>query len=94
MPATAARALTVGVINIRVRSEERALIDQAAVLSGKTRSEFMLEAARHAATDAILNRTLFHLNPAAYASLAALLDAPLQPNDRLARTLRTKAPWE
>ena len=43
---------------------------------------------------AILNRTLFHLEPAAYASFAALLDAPPQPNAKLARMLRTKAPWE
>jgi len=30
----------------------------------------------------------------AYAALAALFDAPAQPNERLRKTLTTPAPWE
>ena len=87
-------ATTVGAINIRVRPDERALIDQAAVIAGKSRSEFMLEAARRAAADAILDRTLFRLQPAAFAKFQALLDAPPQPNARLRKLLETAPPWE
>lgn len=89
-----ASATTVGAINIRVRPDERALIDQAAVISGKSRSEFMLEAARRAAADAILDRTLFRLQPAAFAKFRALLDAPPKPNARLRKLLETAPPWE
>jgi uncharacterized protein (DUF1778 family) len=92
LPAEAKPAITVGAINIRVRPEERALIDQAAVLSGKSRSEFMLEAARRAATDAILDRTLLRLEPAAFARFVAMLDAPPQPNDKLRKLLGTTPP--
>lgn len=91
--AKAKPAITVGAINIRIRPEERALIDQAAVLSGKSRSEFMLEAARRAATDAILDRTLLRLEPAAFERFVALLDAPPQPNDKLRKLLGTTPPW-
>jgi len=92
-PAKAKPAITVGAINIRVRPEERALIDHAAMLSGKSRSEFMLEAARRAATDAILDRTLLRLQPAAFACFVAMLDAPPQPNEKLRKLLGTTPPW-
>lgn len=92
-PAKAKPAITVGAINIRVRPEERALIDQAAVLSGKSRSEFMLEAARRAATDTILDRTLLRLEPAAFARFVAMLDAPPQPNNKLRTLLGATPPW-
>ena len=92
-PAKAKPAITVGAINIRVRAEERALIDHAAMLSGKSRSEFMLEAARRAANDAILDRTLLRLEPAAFARFVAMLDAPPQPNEKLRKLLGTTPPW-
>lgn len=85
---------TVGAINIRVRDDDRTLIDQAASLSGKSRSEFMLDAARRAANETILDRTLFRMAPAAFATFTAMLDAPPQPSERLRKLLTTKAPWE
>ncbi len=81
-------------INIRVEPGERALIDQAASLSGKSRSEFMLDAARRAATDAILDRTLFRMQPALFTKFVAMLDAKPQPNERLRKLMQTKVPWE
>jgi len=54
----------------------------------------MLEAARRAATDAILDRTLFRAQPAAYAKFQALLDAPPIPNGRLRKLLESAPPWE
>ena len=54
----------------------------------------MLDAARHAAEDALLDRKVFALNPKAYAEFLVRLDAPPRPNARLRRSLRTSAPWE
>jgi uncharacterized protein (DUF1778 family) len=54
----------------------------------------MLDAARHAAEDTLLDRTVFAVSPAAYAEFLARLDAPPQPNERLRRSLETVAPWE
>jgi uncharacterized protein (DUF1778 family) len=81
-------------LNIRIKPEVRGLIDRAAELVGKNRTDFVLDAARHAAEDALLDRTVFVVNSKAYAEFIARLDAPPQPNERLRRSLKTVAPWE
>jgi uncharacterized protein (DUF1778 family) len=81
-------------LNLRIKPELRGLIDRAAELAGKNRTDFVLEAARRAAEDALLDRTVFTVGPKAYAEFLARLDAPPQPNERLRRTMRTRAPWE
>jgi uncharacterized protein (DUF1778 family) len=81
-------------LNIRIKPEVRGLIDRAAALTGKNRTDFVLDAARNAAEDALLDRTVFALNPKAYAEFLARLDALPGPNERLRRSLRTKAPWD
>ena len=81
-------------LNIRIKPELRGLIDRAAELAGKNRTDFVLDAARLAAEDALLDRTVFAVNATAYAEFQALLDAPPSPNDRLLRSLQTPAPWE
>jgi uncharacterized protein (DUF1778 family) len=81
-------------LNIRIKPEVRGLIDRAAQLVGKNRTDFVLDAARHAAEDALLDRTMFLVSTKAYAEFVARLDAPPQPNARLRRTLETIAPWK
>src|SRR3954451_13578013 len=81
-------------LNLRIKPEERGLIDRAASLTGRTRTDFVLEAARRAAEEALLDRTVFTVSPEAYAEFAARLDAPPQPNERLKRSLKTAAPWD
>jgi uncharacterized protein (DUF1778 family) len=81
-------------LNLRIKPEERGLIDRAAKTLGKTRTDFVLDAARRAAEDALLDRTVLTVSPKAYAEFLARLDAPPQPNERLQKTLRTVAPWE
>lgn len=81
-------------LNLRIKPELRALIDRAAALSDKNRTDFVLDAARRAAEDALLDRTVFVLNPKAYAEFVAKLDSPPRPNARLRRSLQTIPPWE
>lgn len=81
-------------LNLRIKPELRGLIDRAAELSGKNRTDFVLDAARRAAEDALLDRTVFSVNPKAYAEFLKRLDAPPQPNDRLRRTMRAAALWD
>ena len=80
-------------LNIRIRPEERDLIDRAAQARGKNRTDFILDAARQAAVDALLDRTLFSVGLDAYAAFLARLDAPADPSERLARTMRSPPPW-
>jgi uncharacterized protein (DUF1778 family) len=81
-------------LNIRIKPEERGLIDRAARLAGKSRTSFLLEAGRRAAENALLDRTLFKAGQKAYAEFVARLDAPPQPNEKLRRTMETPAPWD
>ena len=81
-------------LNLRIKPEERGLIDRAAKMLGKNRTDFMLDAARRAAEEALLDRTILTVSLKAYAEFLARLDAPPQPNERLRRTMRTSAPWE
>jgi uncharacterized protein (DUF1778 family) len=80
-------------LNLRIPAAERGLIDRAALASGKTRTDFILGAARRAAEEELLDRTVFVVSPTAYARFVAMLDAPPKPNDRLRRTMQTPPPW-
>ena len=53
MPAAARDTL-----NMRIKPEDRSLFDWAAKAQGKTRTDFILEAARRAAEETMLDRTL------------------------------------
>jgi uncharacterized protein (DUF1778 family) len=81
-------------LNIRIKPEVRGLIDRAAELVGKNRTDFVLDAARHAAEETLLDRTVFVMSPKAYADFVKRLDAPPKPNARLRKTMRTPTPWE
>jgi len=81
-------------LNIRIQPEVRGLIDRAAELAGRTRTDFVLDAARRAAEDTLLDRTLFTVSSQAYRQFLERLDAPPQPNERLRKTMQTPAPWE
>ncbi|MGY5809060.1 type II toxin-antitoxin system TacA family antitoxin [Rhizobium sp. LEGMi198b] len=72
----------------------RNLIDRAAELLGKTRTDFMLEVSERRAEEVLLDRTIFTVSPEIYAEYLARLDAPAQLNERLTRTMSTKAPWD
>jgi len=81
-------------LNIRIRPQVRELIDRAAELVGKNRTDFVLDAARRAAEDTLLDRTFFTVSPKAYRQFLARLDAPPRPNKRLLKSMQTPAPWE
>ncbi len=81
-------------INIRATSRQRDLIDSAAVVLGKTRSEFMLEASCREAQDVLLDRVVFHLDDETFDQFNALLDSPPEPSAALRKLMKTPAPWE
>lgn len=81
-------------INIRAKPNQRALIDRAAQLQGKSRSEFMLESAYQKAQDVILDRCFFGLDEIKFKQFLALLDAPPTQNLKLNALLKTKSPWD
>ncbi|HUZ33722.1 MAG TPA: DUF1778 domain-containing protein [Xanthobacteraceae bacterium] len=91
---SSARLRRAATINLRAPAPVKALIDRAAHIVGKTRSEFMLDSARRSAEDVLLDRRLFTLDAKRYAAFAKLLDHPPKPSAELRKLLSTKAPWE
>lgn len=83
-----------GTINLRVSRGQKALIDRAAQALGRNRSDFMLETACREAEAVLLDRRYFALSEDEFKRFTALLDKPPASNPRLARLLKTKAPWD
>ncbi|MFC4623232.1 DUF1778 domain-containing protein [Comamonas nitrativorans] len=81
-------------LNLRIKSEVRGLIDRAAQLRGKTRTDFILDAARSAAEEALLDRALVQVSPEAYAAFVQRLEQAPAANASLQKTLHTPAPWD
>lgn len=81
-------------INIRVPEQTRQLIDNAAAVVGKTRTEFMLESARQHAIDVLLDQRLFCLDEEQYRAFMAVLQSPPRANSQLKKLFMGKAPWE
>lgn len=81
-------------LNIRIKPEVRDLIDRAAKSRGKNRTDFILDSARVAAEDTLLDQVIMTVSPQAFEQFQARLDIPPNPNDRLRKTMLTPAPWE
>ena len=80
-------------INLRARPEQRDLIDQAAQLMGKTRSDFMLEVACEKAKTVLIDQVFFSLDEERFKAFNDLLDAPVAANPGLERLMAVKPPW-
>jgi uncharacterized protein (DUF1778 family) len=80
-------------INLRALPEQRDLIDHAANLLGKNRSDFMLEAACDRARSVVLDQVFFSLEVDKFQQFTKMLDAPTVHKPGLARLMVVKAPW-
>ena len=83
---------TARAVNLRMRDEVRDLIDRAARANGKTRSDFMIDAARRAAEDSLLDRALIQLDPETYKSFVDILDLPPD-SEGYRRLMAAPRPW-
>ena len=81
-------------LNIRIKSDQRSLIEQAAEATEMTVSDFVREAAVREAENALLDRTTFELDETRWDEFVEALDAPPSDNPRLRDLMTRKAPWE
>lgn len=79
-------------VNLRIRADIRSLIDRAAKTQGKSRSDFMIDAARRAAEDALLDQTLIRVDHADFEEFVAILDTPPDA-EKFARLMNAPRPW-
>jgi uncharacterized protein (DUF1778 family) len=65
---------------------------RAARLRGQNRTDFILDAARRAAEEALLDRTLITVSPEAFKEFVKRLDTKPKPNARLRKAMGSAAP--
>jgi uncharacterized protein (DUF1778 family) len=80
-------------VSLRVREDIRDLIDRAAEVQGRSRSDFMIDAARRAAEEALLDRTLVRVDRQTFEHFLAVLDQP-PAGEGVDRLMRAPSPWK
>lgn len=81
-------------LNLRIKPEDKILIDRAANTVGKNRTEFILEAARRAAEETLADLRVINVSPEVYQEFINQLDATPVSNEVLKKTMMSKSPWE
>lgn len=80
-------------LNIRARRSQRDLIDEAAELLGKSRSDFMLSVACRDAEEVLLEKRVFSLSEEDFKRFNQMLDMPPSDNPGLKSLFEIKTPW-
>ncbi|MEQ6967207.1 DUF1778 domain-containing protein [Pectobacterium polaris] len=94
MPATNSVSVKRETLNLRIKPAERDLIAQAAKARGKNRTDFVLEATRAAAEEALIELRIIMADPDTYQEFLARLGQAPTSNAALRQTMQTPAPWE
>lgn len=81
-------------INLRIETQTRRLIDEAAAVLGKTRTDFMVDSARALAVDVLLDQRLFVLEDAQFDAFVDALDHPPAPGPKLRAMAQRRRVWE
>ncbi len=92
MQHTDSSASTTRAVNLRVRDDVRDLIDRAARAQSKSRSDFMIDAARRAAEDALQDQTYLRVDSETHAFFLSVLDLPPD-NTGFKRLMNVPRPW-
>lgn len=81
-------------LNLRIKPEDKILIDRASAAVGKNRTEFVLEAARKAAEETLADLRVISVAPEVYQQFVEQLDMSPTSNGALQKTMQTRSPWE
>jgi uncharacterized protein (DUF1778 family) len=81
-------------ISMRLPDADIAMIDRAAGLRGRSRTDFVREAAVRAAEDVLMEHRLIRMSPEGFADFMAVLAEPPAPVAELVEVAKRPAPWE
>ena len=81
-------------LSMRLPEADIAMIDRAAGLRGRSRTEFVRDAAVRAAEDVLMDHRLIRLSPEDSAAFLSALSGPAEPVPEMVELLRRPAPWE
>lgn len=81
-------------ISMRLPESDVAMIDRAAALKGRSRTDFVRDAAVRAAEEAVIEQQLIRMTEDGFADFMAVMAAPAEAVPELVEVLRRPAPWE
>ncbi|OIR08014.1 hypothetical protein GALL_98770 [mine drainage metagenome] len=81
-------------LSMRLPDADLAIIDRAAQLRGRSRTDFVREAAVRAAEDALMEAGLIRMSQEGFAAFMAVLSAPVAPVAAMVDVLRRPPPWD
>lgn len=81
-------------VSMRLADADIAIIDRAARMRGRSRGEFMRDAAVRTAEEVIMENTLIRMSPEGFAAFVDMLDRPAKPVPEMVELLKRPAPWE
>lgn len=81
-------------LSIRLPEADIALIDRAANLKGRSRTEFMRDAAVREAEATLMDSMFIRMSTGGFDAFVAALDAPPQVVPELLEILKRKSPWD
>lgn len=81
-------------VSMRLPEADLAIIDRAARLRGRSRTDFVREAAMQAAEDVLLQTLPIRMSAEGFQAFVDALSAPARPVPEMVETLRRPAPWE
>jgi uncharacterized protein (DUF1778 family) len=81
-------------LSMRLPQADIAIIDRAADLRGRSRTEFVRDAAVRAAEDVVMENTLLRMSPKGYKHFIALVTAPAKAVPEMIDLFKRRAPWE
>jgi uncharacterized protein (DUF1778 family) len=81
-------------ISVRLPEADVAMIDRAASLRGRSRTDFVREAAVRAAEDVLTENRPVRMSPEGFTEFMAALSGPARPVPEIVELARRPAPWE
>ena len=81
-------------LSMRLPETDIAIIDRAARLRGRSRTDFVRDAAVQSAEEVLMENTLMRMSSAAFNAFAAAIAAPARVVPEIVKVLKRKAPWD
>jgi uncharacterized protein (DUF1778 family) len=81
-------------LSMRLPGADISLIDRAASLRGRSRTDFVRDAAVRAAEEVLMESLPIRMSTRGFAAFLEAIDAPAKPVRELVDSLRHRAPWE
>lgn len=81
-------------ISMRLPEADVAMIDRAASLRGRSRTDFVRDAAVRAAEEVVMEQSLIRMSPEGFTVFMDVLAAPASPVSEMVELAKRPAPWE